>query len=209
MRLLSRLETIGALVVAAISGDVYGGGCEVIAACDVRVVEERAQLAFRQTRIGVGALPAPTMAARSAAGNCRHRRTLPGAARSAYLGRPIPVLRKPIHQKSAPGSGGVSALFNLGLVVGPLSAAPKHLVHRRLLFLEHERVRFSSHQCALARRQRRLALFSSSTTIHLTLRVAASAVGPCSRAKADAMDIAWRLYGRAALDSASGSQRGS
>jgi enoyl-CoA hydratase len=53
MQLLSRLETLGALVIAAISGDVYGGGCEVIAACDLRIAEEGAQIAFRQTRIGV------------------------------------------------------------------------------------------------------------------------------------------------------------
>jgi enoyl-CoA hydratase len=53
MQLLSRLETLGALVIAAISGDVYGGGCEVIAACDLRIVEEGARFVFRQTRIGV------------------------------------------------------------------------------------------------------------------------------------------------------------
>ena len=51
--LLSRLEQLGTLVLAAIGGDVYGGGCEVIAACDLRIAEEGAQLAFRQTRVGV------------------------------------------------------------------------------------------------------------------------------------------------------------
>ena len=53
MELLSRFERLGALVIAAISGDVYGGGCEVIAACDLRVADQGVQLAFRQTRIGV------------------------------------------------------------------------------------------------------------------------------------------------------------
>ena len=53
MELLSRLEDLGCLVVAAISGDVYGGGCELVLACDQRVLEEGAQLAFRQTRIGL------------------------------------------------------------------------------------------------------------------------------------------------------------
>ena len=53
MTLLTRLEQLGALVIAAISGDVYGGGCEVVTACDLRVAEEGVQLAFRQTRIGV------------------------------------------------------------------------------------------------------------------------------------------------------------
>ena len=53
MALLARLEQLGVLVLAAIGGDVYGGGCEVIAACDLRIAEEGVQLAFRQTRIGV------------------------------------------------------------------------------------------------------------------------------------------------------------
>lgn len=53
MHLLSRIETLGALVVAAIDGDVFGGGCELVAACDLRIAEEGVQLAFRQTRIGV------------------------------------------------------------------------------------------------------------------------------------------------------------
>jgi enoyl-CoA hydratase/carnithine racemase len=53
MTLLGRLERLPALVVAAISGDVYGGGCEIVTACDLRIAEEGVQLAFRQTRIGV------------------------------------------------------------------------------------------------------------------------------------------------------------
>lgn len=53
MTLLARLEQLGTLVIAAISGDVYGGGCELVAACDLRIGEEGVQLAFRQTRIGV------------------------------------------------------------------------------------------------------------------------------------------------------------
>jgi len=40
-------------VIAAITGDVYGGGCEVVTACDLRIAEQGTQLAFRQTRIGV------------------------------------------------------------------------------------------------------------------------------------------------------------
>jgi enoyl-CoA hydratase/carnithine racemase len=53
LQLLSRLEQLGTLVIAAISGDVYGGGCEVVTACDLRIGEATTQLAFRQTRIGV------------------------------------------------------------------------------------------------------------------------------------------------------------
>lgn len=53
MTALARLERMPAVVIAAISGDVYGGGCEVVSACDLRVAERGASLSFKQTRIGV------------------------------------------------------------------------------------------------------------------------------------------------------------
>jgi enoyl-CoA hydratase len=53
MHTLARLERIPAIVIAAIAGDVYGGGCEVISACDLRVAEQGIALSFKQTRIGV------------------------------------------------------------------------------------------------------------------------------------------------------------
>lgn len=53
MNALARLERIPAVVIAAIDGDVYGGGCEVISACDLRVAERGVALSFKQTRIGV------------------------------------------------------------------------------------------------------------------------------------------------------------
>jgi enoyl-CoA hydratase/carnithine racemase len=51
--LLRQLEALPLLVVAAIAGDVYGGGCELITACDLRVAERGLQLAFRQARMGL------------------------------------------------------------------------------------------------------------------------------------------------------------
>ncbi len=53
MRALARLERMPAVVIAAIAGDVFGGGCEVVSACDLRVAEEGIALSFKQTRIGV------------------------------------------------------------------------------------------------------------------------------------------------------------
>jgi len=51
--LLRRIEALPLLVVAAISGDVYGGGCELITACDLRVAERGVHLSFRQARMGL------------------------------------------------------------------------------------------------------------------------------------------------------------
>lgn len=51
--LLRQIEQLPIVVVAAIAGDVYGGGCELITACDLRVAEEGIQLSFRQARMGL------------------------------------------------------------------------------------------------------------------------------------------------------------
>jgi enoyl-CoA hydratase/carnithine racemase len=53
MHALARLERMPAVVIAAIAGDVYGGGCEVVSACDLRVAEQGIAFSFKQTRIGV------------------------------------------------------------------------------------------------------------------------------------------------------------
>ncbi|MGZ3417594.1 MAG: enoyl-CoA hydratase/isomerase family protein [Polyangiales bacterium] len=50
---LRQVEALPILVVAAISGDVYGGGCELVTACDIRVSERTAQFSFKQTRMGL------------------------------------------------------------------------------------------------------------------------------------------------------------
>lgn len=52
-RLLARLAALPLPVVAAIGGDVYGGGCELLTACDLRVAEIHISLAFRQARMGL------------------------------------------------------------------------------------------------------------------------------------------------------------
>lgn len=51
--LLRQIEQLPIVVVAAIAGDVYGGGCELITACDLRVAEHGIQLSFRQARMGL------------------------------------------------------------------------------------------------------------------------------------------------------------
>ena len=51
--LLARLEALPSVVVAAIEGDVYGGGCELLTACDLRVAEAHVTFAFRHARMGL------------------------------------------------------------------------------------------------------------------------------------------------------------
>ncbi|MDI3282664.1 enoyl-CoA hydratase/isomerase family protein [Polyangium sp. 15x6] len=47
------LETSELPVVAAVQGDVYGGGCELLLLCDMVIVEAHASLAFRHARMGL------------------------------------------------------------------------------------------------------------------------------------------------------------
>jgi enoyl-CoA hydratase/carnithine racemase len=53
--ILERLESLPTLVVAAIDGDVFGGGCEVVLACDLRIMSSGHRFEFRQTRMGLSA----------------------------------------------------------------------------------------------------------------------------------------------------------
>lgn len=78
----ARLDVIDACavpVVAAIGGDVYGGGCEVVLACDDAIAEEHVKLAFRHVRMGL--CPAWGAAARLVArvGSAHASRLLLGA----------------------------------------------------------------------------------------------------------------------------------
>lgn len=50
---LDRLYRGPRVVIAAIRGDVWGGGCEVLTASHLRVAARGARLAFRQARLGV------------------------------------------------------------------------------------------------------------------------------------------------------------
>ena len=40
-------------VIAAVSGDVFGGGCEIVLLCDLVIVEEHAAFAFRHAKMGL------------------------------------------------------------------------------------------------------------------------------------------------------------
>ena len=47
------LETGDVPVIAAVQGDVYGGGCELMLLCDMVFMESHASLAFRHARMGL------------------------------------------------------------------------------------------------------------------------------------------------------------
>lgn len=47
------LETGDLPVIAAVQGDIYGGGCELILLCDMVMMESQAHLAFRHARMGL------------------------------------------------------------------------------------------------------------------------------------------------------------
>ena len=50
---LAVLERSELPVIAAVQGDVYGGGCELLLLCDMVLVEAHASLAFRHARMGL------------------------------------------------------------------------------------------------------------------------------------------------------------
>lgn len=49
---LFKIENLEIPVITAINGDAYGGGCEIIVACDIRIISEEARLGFRQIKYG-------------------------------------------------------------------------------------------------------------------------------------------------------------
>src|SRR5690242_19160498 len=50
---LDRLATLPIPVVAAVNGDAYGGGAEVMVACDIRVAADDVKCAFNQVALGI------------------------------------------------------------------------------------------------------------------------------------------------------------
>jgi enoyl-CoA hydratase len=52
-RVLARIDALDIPVVGAMNGDAYGGGCEILLACDYVIAREGTRLAFRQTAMGL------------------------------------------------------------------------------------------------------------------------------------------------------------
>jgi enoyl-CoA hydratase len=50
---LADLKELPLPVIAAINGNAFGGGCEIITACDLRIAAERARFGFAQVRNGL------------------------------------------------------------------------------------------------------------------------------------------------------------
>ncbi len=50
---LAAIEQSPLPVLAAVSGDVFGGGCEIVLLCDLVIVEEQAAFAFRHAKMGL------------------------------------------------------------------------------------------------------------------------------------------------------------
>ncbi|MEO5726781.1 MAG: enoyl-CoA hydratase/isomerase family protein [Byssovorax sp.] len=50
---LAAIEQSPLPVIAAVSGDVFGGGCEIVLLCDLVIVEEHAAFAFRHAKMGL------------------------------------------------------------------------------------------------------------------------------------------------------------
>ena len=50
---LAQLQALPLPVIAAINGDAFGGGCEIVTACDLRLAAMHARLGFAQVRNGL------------------------------------------------------------------------------------------------------------------------------------------------------------
>jgi len=87
---LAAIDRADVPVIAAVNGDVYGGGCELLLLCDLVLVEEHASLSFRH--VAMGLVPAWGGVSRLVL-----RAGLERAAEWLLTGRPIPAVEAAAH----------------------------------------------------------------------------------------------------------------
>jgi enoyl-CoA hydratase len=137
--LLSRLEDLGALVVAAIAGDVYGGGCELALACDLRIADEGIQLSFKQTRVGVASGWGGTTRLVPIVGVAAAKRLLlTGAPVSANEALRIGLVDEVVPQRSGAGGGALARAIEI--VVAASEGAPGAIAAMKRGILETSRL---------------------------------------------------------------------
>lgn len=122
------LLALGVPVVAAVSGDTFGGGCEVAAACDYRVVERHARFQWVQARFAITT---------GWGGTANLLRLVPRGVATRWL-----LTTAPVHAEEAFAAGFADELVDEGhardravAFVHECARAPRDAVRRALTLL--------------------------------------------------------------------------
>jgi len=122
------LLALGLPVVAAVSGDTFGGGCEVAAACDYRVVERQARFQWVQARFAITT---------GWGGAANLLRLVPRGVATRWL-----LTAAPVHAEEAHAAGFVDELVDEGhareravAFVHECARSPRDAVRRMLALL--------------------------------------------------------------------------
>jgi len=126
-RIFDRLARLRPVAIAAINGHAMGGGLELAAACDFRVMEEQARLSLPETALGMvpGWSGTQRLARRFGAQTVR-RMALAGESFGAR-----DALERGLVDRVAPGGGGLKAAQALArdiLARGPVAAQTAKLM---------------------------------------------------------------------------------